>query len=183
MKKILILSFALVCLFSCSSSDTDPIDSDTSGEVITPGGGDSSGGDNSGGNSGGDNSGGDSGSGSDNSGGDSSGGDNSGGDSETSDRIIGTWTLFLGTDQVEVNDCLKKTTFIFNEDNSYSQIEFKIENNVCEEVLNVAGEWTSKGNNVYELRRHGYTSGPDVDFEFTDDNQTMIVVRQTYKKQ
>ncbi|WP_442266801.1 lipocalin family protein [Tenacibaculum sp. ZS6-P6] len=109
--------------------------------------------------------------------------DNNGGDNETKDPIIGTWSLFLSTDGVEVDNCLKKTTFIFNEDNSYNQIEFNTVNNNCDEILNVTGEWTSKNNNVYELRRDGYTSGPDVSFEFSDDGKTMIVVRQTYKRQ
>lgn len=147
MKKIIILSFALVCLFSCSSSDTSPIDSNPTT---------SDGGDNSGG--------------------------NTGGNSTTKDPIIGTWTLFLGTDQAEVSDCLKKTTFTFNEDKSYTQVEFKKVNGSCDKVVDVAGEWKSKGNNIYELRRHGFTSGPSIEFKFEDDNKKMIVVRQTYKR-
>ena len=165
MKKIIILSLALLCLFSCSSNDSEMVDPDTSGEVVTDGG---DGSDSNGGT--------DSDSDSDN---DS---DNSDG-TEAKDPIIGTWTLFAGTDGVEVNDCLKKTTFIFNEDNSYSQIEYNMVTYSCDEILNVTGEWTSKGNDVYNLRRDTYTSGPDVDFEFSEDGKTMVVVRQTYKRQ
>ncbi len=169
MKKIIILSFALLCLFSCSSSDGDIVDPDT-GEVVLPGDGDGDGDANAGGGDSGGNSG--------------SGGDNSGGgDGEAKDPIIGTWNLFLGTDEVEVNDCLKKTTFIFNEDKSYAQIEFNDTNGNCEEIVNVTGEWTNKGNDTYELRRDGFTSGPNVPFQFSDDGKSMILIGKTYNRQ
>ncbi|SNR15395.1 lipocalin family protein [Tenacibaculum jejuense] len=148
MKKIIILSFAFLCLFSCSSNDSEVVGTDGD-EVVTDGSG-------------------------------SDGESDNGNGSEAKDPIIGTWTLFTGTDGVEVTECKKKTTFTFNEDNTYSQIEFNTVNNSCSEVVNVTGEWKNEGNNVYNLRRDGFTSGPSVDFEFSEDGKTMVLVRQTY---
>ncbi|TCI84402.1 hypothetical protein [Tenacibaculum sp. M341] len=155
MKKVFLLSFAFLFVIACSSNNTDglPDDGDT---VVTDG------------NNGSDN--------------DGSGSDND--NTTDKDVIIGTWTLYLGTDQREVDECLKKTTFIFNEDKSLTYTEYNIDNNTCVEVTDngYKGEWINNDNGTYNIRRHGFTSGQDIDFTFENNNNNMILVGRTYKR-
>ncbi len=161
MKKVLLLSFVFLFFLACSSNDSEmELDEDGQEQVD----GDNNTDDNDG-------------SGDDN--------DNSDGDT-TSDKepLIGTWTYYLANDKTVVNDCLQKTTYVFNEDSSYTYTEYSIVNGECQESTqnNQRGEWTAKGNSMYELRRHGYTSGAVGEIKFENDNKNMIIAGYTYKR-
>ncbi len=111
-------------------------------------------------------------------------GNSDGGASSDKDIVIGTWTLYLSTSGTEVNNCLKKSTYVFNEDNSYTYTEYDIVDDECKEIVdkNHNGEWTNRENGKYGIRRHGYTSGQDIPFKFEDNNSKMILVGRTYKR-
>jgi len=136
MKKILILSFAFFCLFSCSDTAQDVTDV----------------------------------------------ADNS---SSDKDILIGTWTLIKNNNNVDIDsDCLKKTTYEFKENNSYTYTEFNVVNNNCTEITdnNQRGQWTNKGNSMYEIKRHGYTSGAVGEIKFSENNTNMNIGGFTYKR-
>ncbi|WP_075341295.1 lipocalin family protein [Tenacibaculum agarivorans] len=140
MKKILILSFAFLCLFSCSDTAEEAIDG--AEDII---------------------------------------------DDNTSDKdlLIGTWTLIKNNNNVDIDsDCQKKTTYEFKEDNSYTYTEFNVVNNNCTEITdnNQRGQWTNKGNSMYEIKRHGYTSGAVGEIKFSENNTNMNIGGFTYKR-
>lgn len=97
------------------------------------------------------------------------------------DPLIGTWTLSLLSNS-PVNDCEKKTTYIFKEDFTFSYEEYRVNNGACSKSGNKKGEWKNKGNSTYYIKEHGYTSGAETKFTFTENNTVVKFANVTYKK-
>lgn len=100
---------------------------------------------------------------------------------EEKDPLIGTWNLSK-VSHSNVNDCEKKTTYVFKDDFTYTFKSYKIDNGNCIEDESINGEWKNKGNSVYYLKKHGYTSGSEGTFSFTEDNTVVQFGNVTYKK-
>lgn len=97
------------------------------------------------------------------------------------DPLIGTWNL-MEFSNIQANECESKTTYTFKDDLTYTYKEYRKSNNVCSEVKTSKGEWKNNGNNVYYLKTHGYTSGTETTFEFSNNNTIAKFANVTYKK-
>ncbi len=101
------------------------------------------------------------------------------------DPIIGTWN-FDKNNTVDVSDCLKQTTYVFNADGTYTYTQYNLDNsNNCVENTNQSfyGTWQKNDDGTYYRHKHGYTSGTNLSITFENNNSTMIIEnRYSYVK-
>lgn len=102
-----------------------------------------------------------------------------GNDPQTQDPIIGTWTL-QKNNGFDVSECVARSTYVFETDNSFTFEEYKLDNNQCTLSNSYNGEWTNNDDGTYHIRRHGYTSGANGPITFENNNQNMIITQFTW---
>lgn len=97
------------------------------------------------------------------------------------DPLIGVWKL-LKVASTEVNDCKKKTTYTFKSDFTFTFKGYKSVDGTCTEKESKKGEWKNRGNNVYYIKEHGFTSGTEITFTFSENNTVFKFGNLVYKK-
>lgn len=101
----------------------------------------------------------------------------------TQDPIIGTWTLFA-IENIEVSDCLKQSTWIFNENGTATKQDYEEANQQCNSQPRENATWENLNNGSYRIIPTNSTT-TDVLFPitFSDNNNTLNGGDVTLKRQ
>ncbi len=90
------------------------------------------------------------------------------------DPIIGTWFLF-SKNGVEVDDCTKKSTYVFKENGTMEGESYTSYEGECIHEGSGIANWSSKENNIYTITPSGKTEGIDALFNFSDDFNSFYI--------
>lgn len=88
------------------------------------------------------------------------------------DPLIGTW-YFFSRGGNEVDDCTKKTEFIFNEDRTFSTVSYSTAIDICSKEEDSTGKWSSLGNQTYTIKLDNSTKVVEIKFNFSEDKNSI----------
>lgn len=101
----------------------------------------------------------------------------------TQDPIIGIWNLFA-IDNNEVSDCLKQSTWVFNENGTATKQGYEETNRQCNSEPIENATWENLNNGSYRIIPTNSTTTDTVfSTTFSDNNNTLKVGDVTLKKQ
>ncbi|WP_299682058.1 lipocalin family protein [uncultured Tenacibaculum sp.] len=110
-------------------------------------------------------------------------------DETVSDLIIGTWKLekqvFIDNGQVidDTTECSKNSTLTFNSDNTITSEFFSDNGTECLSGGVDKGTWKNNGSGVYEFTEDGETTADVITVVFSDNNNTLVIGENTWKRQ